>query len=139
MAHDLQCGGLHHLERRCGKGFHVKVRGDDKVVRSGLEGEGDVLDDRGAREREVVKQEQWDTEDTYSKDAEICMKFSMQISSCTRKAPTPKPATNNVQPKVEVVNDVPKSAEAPKSIDSCRKRKSNMYWPVLGRQLGPTA
>lgn len=45
---------------RCGRGFRVRVRDDDKAVRSGLQGEGGVLDDRGARECEVVEQEHCD-------------------------------------------------------------------------------
>ncbi|KAK7382234.1 hypothetical protein VNO80_01020 [Phaseolus coccineus] len=79
------CGGLCRLVHHCGRGFCVRVCDDDKAVRSGLQGEGGVLNDRGARECKVVEQEHCDAKDTYSKDAEICRTFSMQISLCTRR------------------------------------------------------
>jgi len=40
-------------------------------VGAGPEGEGDVPDDGGAGEREVVEQEHWDSEDAHAQDAEF--------------------------------------------------------------------
>ncbi|ESW33829.1 hypothetical protein PHAVU_001G102000 [Phaseolus vulgaris] len=71
-----ECGALHRLKHRYDRGF----RGGNKVLRSGIKGESSVVDYIGSIEREVVSQEHWNVEDTYSKDVQICTTLSMHIS-----------------------------------------------------------
>ena len=67
---------MHRLKHRYDRGF----RGGNKVLRSGIKGESSVVDYIGSIEREVVSQEYWNVEDTYSKDVQICTTLSMHIS-----------------------------------------------------------
>jgi len=79
-ARDLDRNGQRLLERHRGGGLRggvrgeaedERVRGGDEAVGAGPEGEGDVLDDGGAGEREAVEQEHWDSEDAHAEDAEF--------------------------------------------------------------------
>jgi len=79
-ARDLHRHGQRLLERHRGGGLRGGVRGEaadegvrggDEAVGAGPEGEGDVPDDGGARQREALEQEHWDAEDAHTENAEF--------------------------------------------------------------------